>query len=232
MGFRAPLLVKRCIYYAILFCFFSFAFITTPLGIANTRNPPQASFYEQNGASVVHFQDLGAEFVRCTTIPNVPANLQQAHDKKSRQPEGPHIPSRQIISPIVNFYAGKWEELATILWLSRVIYQNYQKQQTSVSLRRILWMDVVVMMEASLDIKFIQGNQESFQEVGFGSGLMKRIMKKVGATNTFISPFECILLQNQFIRETEDTITQTLASQGRTKGYMEQNVYSYVYDDC
>nr|GFB53345.1 hypothetical protein [Tanacetum cinerariifolium] len=38
--------------------------------------------------------------------------------------------------------------------------------------------------------------------------------------------------ENQFIRETEDTITQTLASQGRTKGYMEQNVCSYVYDDC
>nr|GEU73386.1 kinesin, motor domain-containing protein [Tanacetum cinerariifolium] len=56
--------------------------------------------------------------------------------------------------------------------------------------------------------------------------------KEVGATNTFISPVECILLQNQFIRETEDTITQTLASQGRTKCYMEQNVYSYVYDDC
>ncbi|GJZ26658.1 hypothetical protein Tco_0570911 [Tanacetum coccineum] len=67
------------------------------------------------GASVVHFQDLSAESVRCTTIPNVLANLQQARDIQSRQPDGPHTPSRQIISPIVNFYAGEWEELATIL---------------------------------------------------------------------------------------------------------------------
>ncbi|GJS34378.1 hypothetical protein Tco_0532760 [Tanacetum coccineum] len=65
--------------------------------------------------SVVHFQDLSAESVRCTTIPNVLANLQQARDIQSRQPEGPHTPSGQIISPILNFYAGKWEELTTIL---------------------------------------------------------------------------------------------------------------------
>nr|GEX08125.1 hypothetical protein [Tanacetum cinerariifolium] len=58
---------------------------------------------------------------------------------------------------------------------------------------------ILVMMEASLDIKFLQGNQESFQDVGFRSGLMKRIMKK-----------------NQL--ETYDTITQTLASQTKRGG--------------
>ncbi|CAH1452879.1 unnamed protein product [Lactuca virosa] len=67
------------------------------------------------GASVVHFQDLNAETIRCTTIPNVLANLQQARDRQSRQPESSLTPSRQTISPMVHFYAGEWEELGTVL---------------------------------------------------------------------------------------------------------------------
>lgn len=63
----------------------------------------------------MHFQDSNAELIRCTTIPNVMANLQQARDRQSRQPESSLTPSRQIISPMVHFYAGEWEELATIL---------------------------------------------------------------------------------------------------------------------
>ncbi|PWA92328.1 hypothetical protein CTI12_AA081030 [Artemisia annua] len=67
------------------------------------------------GASTVHFQDLNAENIRCTTIPNVLANLEQARDRQSRQPESPLTPSRYIISPAVHFYAGEWEELAGVL---------------------------------------------------------------------------------------------------------------------
>ncbi|MFS8006112.1 putative lysine methyltransferase, S-adenosyl-L-methionine-dependent methyltransferase [Helianthus anomalus] len=67
------------------------------------------------GASVVHFQDSNAENIRTTTIPNVMANLQQARDRQIQQPESSLTPSRQFISPVVNFYAGEWEELATVL---------------------------------------------------------------------------------------------------------------------
>ncbi|CAJ1955572.1 unnamed protein product [Sphenostylis stenocarpa] len=67
------------------------------------------------GASVVHFQDQSAETVRCTTIPNVLANLKKARDRQSRQPESPLTPSRQTLAPSVNFYAGDWEELPTVL---------------------------------------------------------------------------------------------------------------------
>ncbi|KAI3697047.1 hypothetical protein L6452_29766 [Arctium lappa] len=67
------------------------------------------------GASTVHFQDLNAETIRCTTIPNVLVNLEQARDRQSRQPESPLTPSRQILSPMVHFYAGQWEELAGVL---------------------------------------------------------------------------------------------------------------------
>uniref|UniRef100_A0A1D1Z4P4 Histidine protein methyltransferase 1 n=1 Tax=Anthurium amnicola TaxID=1678845 RepID=A0A1D1Z4P4_9ARAE len=67
------------------------------------------------GASTVHFQDLNAETVRCTTIPNVLANLEQARDRQSRQPESPLTPSRQALAPEVHFYAGDWEELYTVL---------------------------------------------------------------------------------------------------------------------
>ncbi|XP_058094135.1 uncharacterized protein LOC131240103 [Magnolia sinica] len=67
------------------------------------------------GASTVHFQDLNAETIRCTTMPNVLANLQQARDRQSRQPESPLTPSRHAVAPDVHFYAGDWEELHTIL---------------------------------------------------------------------------------------------------------------------
>ncbi|XP_077228905.1 S-adenosyl-L-methionine-dependent methyltransferases superfamily protein [Tasmannia lanceolata] len=71
------------------------------------------------GASAVHFQDLNAETLRCTTIPNVLANLEQARDKQSRQPEGHLTPSRQPLAPDVHFYAGDWEELHTVLSVVR-----------------------------------------------------------------------------------------------------------------
>ncbi|XP_010508446.1 PREDICTED: histidine protein methyltransferase 1 homolog isoform X1 [Camelina sativa] len=71
------------------------------------------------GASSVHFQDLSAETIRCTTIPNVLANLEQARDRQSRQPESPLTPSRQAVSASVRFYAGEWEELSTVLSIIR-----------------------------------------------------------------------------------------------------------------
>ncbi|KAF2300193.1 hypothetical protein GH714_010583 [Hevea brasiliensis] len=71
------------------------------------------------GACVVHFQDLNAETIRCTTIPNVLANLEQARDSQSRQPESPLTPSRYPLSPSVHFYAGDWEELPSVLSVVR-----------------------------------------------------------------------------------------------------------------
>ncbi|KAJ6677673.1 HEPATOCELLULAR CARCINOMA-ASSOCIATED ANTIGEN [Salix viminalis] len=71
------------------------------------------------GASTVHFQDLNAETIRCTTIPNVLANLEQARDRQSRQPECSLTPTRQTLSPSVHFYAGEWEELPTVLSVVR-----------------------------------------------------------------------------------------------------------------
>ncbi|KAF8393890.1 hypothetical protein HHK36_020088 [Tetracentron sinense] len=71
------------------------------------------------GACTVHFQDLSAETIRCTTLPNVLTNLEQARDRQSRQPESPLTPSRQILAPEVHFYAGGWEELHTVLSVVR-----------------------------------------------------------------------------------------------------------------
>ncbi|KAK8549289.1 hypothetical protein V6N13_008965 [Hibiscus sabdariffa] len=71
------------------------------------------------GACTMHFQDLSAEKIRCTTIPNVLANLEQARDRQSRQPESPLTPSRQTIAPTVHFYAGDWEELSSVLSVVR-----------------------------------------------------------------------------------------------------------------
>ncbi|KAJ4869253.1 S-adenosyl-L-methionine-dependent methyltransferases superfamily protein [Raphanus sativus] len=71
------------------------------------------------GASSVHFQDLNAETLRCTTIPNVLANLDQARDRQSRQPEVLLTPSRQAVSASVRFFAGEWEELPTVLSIIR-----------------------------------------------------------------------------------------------------------------
>lgn len=67
------------------------------------------------GAGTVHFQDTNAETIRCATIPNVLANLEQARERQSRQPEGHLTPSRQPLAPSVRFYAGDWEELPTVL---------------------------------------------------------------------------------------------------------------------
>ncbi|CAM8893324.1 unnamed protein product [Rhodiola kirilowii] len=67
------------------------------------------------GAYVVHFQDTNAETIRCTTIPNVILNLEQARDSLSRQPESPLTPSRQMLAPKVHFYAGEWDELPNVL---------------------------------------------------------------------------------------------------------------------
>ncbi|XP_074583023.1 uncharacterized protein LOC141839224 [Curcuma longa] len=72
------------------------------------------------GASTVHFHDLNAETIRCATIPNVLANIEQARDKQSRQPESPLTPSRQQLTSDVHFYAGDWEELHTVLSVVRV----------------------------------------------------------------------------------------------------------------
>ncbi|KAK4768602.1 hypothetical protein SAY87_003743 [Trapa incisa] len=71
------------------------------------------------GACTVHFQDLSAETVRCITIPNVLATLEQTKDWQSRQPESPLTPSRQTLAPSIHFYAGDWEELHTILSIVR-----------------------------------------------------------------------------------------------------------------
>ncbi|KAF6161254.1 hypothetical protein GIB67_009141 [Kingdonia uniflora] len=64
---------------------------------------------------MMHFQDLNAETVRCKTVPNVFANLEEVQEKQSRQPETPLTPSRQAVTPEVHFYAGDWEELHTVL---------------------------------------------------------------------------------------------------------------------
>lgn len=72
------------------------------------------------GAATVHFQDLNAEAIRCTTIPNVLANLEQARDRQSRQLESPLTPSRQQLAPDVHFYAGDWAELHTVLSVVQV----------------------------------------------------------------------------------------------------------------
>lgn len=67
----------------------------------------------------MHFQELSAETIRCTTIPNVLANLEQARDRQSRQPESPLTPSRQALAPSVHFYAGNWDELPNVLSVVR-----------------------------------------------------------------------------------------------------------------
>ncbi|XVE81157.1 hypothetical protein DITRI_Ditri15bG0040000 [Diplodiscus trichospermus] len=83
------------------------------------------------GACTVHFQDLSAETIRCTTIPNVLANLEQARDWQSRQPESPLTPSRQALAPTVHFYAGDWEELPTVL---SVVRNDVSEMTTGMSL--------------------------------------------------------------------------------------------------
>ncbi|KAL9233214.1 hypothetical protein vseg_008238 [Gypsophila vaccaria] len=72
------------------------------------------------GACTVHFQDMNAETIRCATIPNVMANLEQARDWQNKQPEGHLTPSRQPLAPSVRFYAGDWEELPTVLSVTKI----------------------------------------------------------------------------------------------------------------
>ncbi|WVZ65540.1 hypothetical protein U9M48_014886 [Paspalum notatum var. saurae] len=67
------------------------------------------------GASTVHFQDPSAETVRCKTIPNVLANLEQAQDKQNHHQGSPLTPSRQQLPQDIHFYAGEWGELHTVL---------------------------------------------------------------------------------------------------------------------
>lgn len=67
------------------------------------------------GASTVHFQDPSAETVRCKTIPNVFANLEEAQDKQNHHQGSPLTPSRQQLPQDIHFYAGEWEELHTVL---------------------------------------------------------------------------------------------------------------------
>lgn len=71
------------------------------------------------GAATMHFQDQNAEAIRCTTIPNVLSNLEQARDRQSRQSESPLTPSRQQLIPDLHFYAGDWTELHTVLSMVR-----------------------------------------------------------------------------------------------------------------
>nr|GEU90586.1 hypothetical protein [Tanacetum cinerariifolium] len=71
---------------------------------------------------------------------------------------------------------------------------------------------------------------DSSDTAGRGSELPSVVAEEI--SNTLEEEESVHEKENQFVRETKDTITQTLASQGRTKGYMEQNVYSYVYNDC
>nr|GEW81235.1 histidine protein methyltransferase 1 homolog [Tanacetum cinerariifolium] len=106
------------------------------------------------GASIVHFQDINADNIRCTTIPNVLANLEQARDRQSRQPESPLTPSRQIISPAVHFYAGEWEELAGVL--------------------SVMKNDIPEVASAMT----LSGDQRGFQEVGCGRGLMRQMLEE------------------------------------------------------
>ncbi|KAJ0977167.1 hypothetical protein J5N97_012641 [Dioscorea zingiberensis] len=67
------------------------------------------------GASTMHFQDLNAETIRCTTIPYVLANLEHARDRQSCQQDGQLTPTRHQLTPDVHFYAGEWEELHSVL---------------------------------------------------------------------------------------------------------------------
>ena len=97
----------------------SWSNLVQPSGWSGFKNSAHNLICFCQGASSVHFQDLNAETIRCTTIPNVLANLDQARDSQSRQQESPLTPSRQTVSASVRFYAGEWEELPTVLSVIR-----------------------------------------------------------------------------------------------------------------
>lgn len=63
----------------------------------------------------MHFQDPSAETIRCKTIPNVLANLEQAQDKLNHRQGSPLTPSRQQVPQDIHFYAGEWDEIHTVL---------------------------------------------------------------------------------------------------------------------
>ncbi|KAE8730837.1 Processing isoform 1 [Hibiscus syriacus] len=63
-------------------------------------------------------------------MPNVLANLEQARDRQSRQPESPLTPSRQTLAPTVHFYAGDWEELPSV---SSVVRNDVSELTTGMS---------------------------------------------------------------------------------------------------
>ncbi|CAH2058219.1 unnamed protein product [Thlaspi arvense] len=109
------------------------------------------------GASSVHFQDLSAETIRCTTIPNVLANLDQARDRQSRQPESPLTPSRQAVAASVRFYAGDWEELPTVLSIIRTDVPEPANQGMSLSFSEEDFMDGCSSQDGS-----ITGQQDFF----------------------------------------------------------------------
>ncbi|CAF2123838.1 hypothetical protein BRARA_C02196 [Brassica rapa] len=102
------------------------------------------------GASSVHFQDLNAETVRCTTIPNVLANLDQARDRQSRQPEVLLTPSRQAVSSSVRFFAGEWEELPTVLSIIRTDVVEPVNQGMNLSFSEEDFMDGCSSQEGSI----------------------------------------------------------------------------------
>uniref|UniRef100_A0A1J3KAH4 Histidine protein methyltransferase 1-like protein n=1 Tax=Noccaea caerulescens TaxID=107243 RepID=A0A1J3KAH4_NOCCA len=102
------------------------------------------------GASSVHFQDLSAETIRCTTIPNVLANLDQARDRQVRQPESPHTPSRQAVAASVRFYAGEWEELPTVLSIIRTDVVEPANQGMSLSFSEEDFMDGCSSQDGSI----------------------------------------------------------------------------------
>ncbi|VVB03234.1 unnamed protein product [Arabis nemorensis] len=102
------------------------------------------------GASLVHFQDLNAETIRCTTIPNVLANLDQARDRQIRQPESPLTPSRQAVSASVHFYAGEWEELPTVLSIIRADVLEPANQGMSLSFSEEDFMDGCSSQDGSI----------------------------------------------------------------------------------
>jgi len=103
------------------------------------------------GAATVHFQDLNAETIRCTTIPNVLANLEQARDRQIRQPESPLLtPSRQSLTPAVHFYAGDWEELPTVLSAMRSDTEFDVPTATSLSFSEEDFMDACSSQDGSI----------------------------------------------------------------------------------
>lgn len=98
----------------------------------------------------MHFQDLSAETIRCTTIPNVLANLDQARDRQMRQPESPLTPSRQAVAPSVRFYAGEWEELPTVLSIIRTDVVEPANQGMSLSFSEEDFMDGCSSQDGSI----------------------------------------------------------------------------------